>query len=389
MGVTVRQQKDAWWVFAHHQGQRAAKRIGPGRAGWAAATAYAERLQAKIVLGDLRFFERKQKAPTVPTFKEVAQDWEQVNSPNWKEGTRVDYANAIKARLCPAFGPLPMPAVTPALVESWWVKTRGEHLSKKHLTTLRAILRGICRRAITLEIIRTNPVDRIEGRLGREEKEAKTGDYLTAEDLSTFLQVAERVAPKAYPIFLVMGTAGLRIGEAVTLQVGDLDGLSNQVHVRRTVSRATLSSPKSGKGRVVDVPATTMAVLGRLKAIRQAEAAVNGTEARWLFPSTKKSKTMPVTPESVGQAFTRARRAAGIRKLRPHDLRHTYATLAIQAGVPLLTVSRQLGHASISTTADTYTHAIPGSNRAAAEVFEGILTRNHAQPPRNLENAPL
>ncbi len=74
-------------------------------------------------------------------------------------------------------------------------------------------------------------------------------------------------------------------------------------------------------------------------------------------------------------------RSAGRSGLRasdgfaPHDLRHTYATLAIQAGVPLLTVSHQLGHASISTTADIYAHAVPGSNRAAAETMEAILSR--------------
>ncbi len=92
---------------------------------------------------------------------------------------------------------------------------------------------------------------------------------------------------------------------------------------------------------------------------------------------------MPVTPETVRGIFWKALRAAGIRKIRPHDLRHTYATLAIQAGVPLLTVSRQLGHASISTTADLYTHAVPGSNRAAAEALEAILTGNQTQPPLN------
>mgnify|MGYP001596272611 FL=1 len=84
------------------------------------------------------------------------------------------------------------------------------------------------------------------------------------------------------------------------------------------------------------------------------------------------------------RAFRRALRAAGIRKVRPHDLRHTYATLAIMAGVPLLTVSRQLGHASIAITADVYAHAVPGGNRAAAEAMEEALSRAQTHPPRAL-----
>ncbi len=81
--------------------------------------------------------------------------------------------------------------------------------------------------------------------------------------------------------------------------------------------------------------------------------------------------------------FQKVLRAAGIRKVRPHDLRHTYATLAIEAGVPLLAVSRQFGHASISITADVYAHAVPGGNPAAAEVMEAVLS-NQTHPPRNL-----
>jgi integrase len=58
--------------------------------------------------------------------------------------------------------------------------------------------------------------------------------------------------------------------------------------------------------------------------------------------------------------------------------------LAIQDGVELLTVSRQLRHKDISVTANIYAHAVPGSNRAAADAMEAILTGNHTQPPRNL-----
>jgi integrase len=112
------------------------------------------------------------------------------------------------------------------------------------------------------------------------------------------------------------------------------------------------------------------------------EAAVKGTEARWLFPGNVAD--MPMTSEAVQQAFRRALKAAGLRPIRPHDLRHTYTTLAIQAGVPPLTVSRQLRHAPISTTADLNTHAVSGSDRAAAEALEALLTSNQAQPPRNL-----
>jgi integrase len=246
----------------------------------------------------------------------------------------------------------------------------------------KSVLRGICRRAVSLGLLPVNPVERIEGRLGRQDKEIRQADFLTAEELGKMLAAAERVCPREYPILLVMATVGLRIGEAAGLQIGDLDVPRLRLHIRRTVRRGYVGSPKSGKGGVVDVPTSTMAVLANIREIRQVEAAVDGKEPRWLFPGD--TKEMPITPEAVGLALRKALAAAGIWKIRPHDLRHTYATLAIQAGVPLLTVSRQLRHASISTTADLYTHAVPGSDRAAAEALEAVLNRNQTLPPRNL-----
>jgi len=131
-------------------------------------------------------------------------------------------------------------------------------------------------------------VDRIEGRLGKVSGEIrKKWDWLTAEDLERFLATAERVCPRGYPIFLVMATCGLRIGEAVGLQVGDLDGVEGQLHIRRIVRRGYIDSPKNGQAGIVDVPPTTMAVLQRIKELRRVEAAVDGTEARWLFPTTQ------------------------------------------------------------------------------------------------------
>jgi integrase len=381
MGVKVRERDGAWWLFINHKGRRKAKRIGEGETGKKAAKAAAEKIQAKLALGDMGILEAPAKA-SVPTFEEIAKEWERVTAPEWKRGTAISHGNALRCRLLPTFGPMPMTEVTPPRVEAWWTALREEGLSRKRLTHLRGILREVCRRAVRLGFLPTNPAEWIEGRLGREDTERHVADYLTGEDLNKLLAAAERVCPPEYPIILVMASCGLRAGEAVALQVGDLDVEGQQLHIRRGVRRGYVTSPKSGKPRVVDVPGPTVAVLARVRALRQTEAAFRGVEARWMFPGA--GGEMPLTPEAVRKAFWKALRAAGVRRVRLHDLRHSYATLAVKAGVPLLTVSRQLGHASISTTADLYTHAVPGRNRAAAEALEAILTGNQTQPPRNL-----
>jgi integrase len=373
MGVRIREKDGAWWVYVNHRGKRKAKRVGVGTAGKKAAQQAAVQIEARLALGDVGILEQPKTIPQAPSFETVAWEWEKVTSPSWKRGTVITYDGALRHRLLPVFGALRVSEITESLIEHWWAKTRADGLSKRYLDTLRSLLTDILKRAVRQGHIRTNPAECIEGGLGRQDVEPHEADYLVPEDLTKLLDTAKIVTPKEYPIFLTMATAGLRIGEAVGLQVGDLDALNKQVHIRRTVRRGYISSPKNGKGRVVDVPPSTVAVLEGVRQTRQAEAAYSGVEARWLFPG--EADGMPITPEEAQGMFRKLLRVAGLRKIRPHDLRHTYATLAIQAGVPVHIVSRQLGHASISTTCDIYRHSIPGEGRACADAMEAILTR--------------
>jgi integrase len=81
-------------------------------------------------------------------------------------------------------------------------------------------------------------------------------------------------------------------------------------------------------------------------------------------------------PDLVTTTFERLYRDAGLPPIRLHDLRHTAASLALQAGVPLKVVSEQLGHSSLAITADTYTSVLPAVARAAAEAVAGIIPRS-------------
>ena len=81
------------------------------------------------------------------------------------------------------------------------------------------------------------------------------------------------------------------------------------------------------------------------------------------------------------RAFYRLMTAAGLRHIRFHDLRHTFASLLIQQGESLAYVRDQMGHASIQITVDTYRHLVPGGNRA--RLIGWTMKRNHLQPPRN------
>jgi len=82
----------------------------------------------------------------------------------------------------------------------------------------------------------------------------------------------------------------------------------------------------------------------------------------------------PMDPSTVSHAFTRILRQAGLPHIRFHDMRHSYASLLLQAGVHPKVVSERLGHASVAFTLDIYSHVVPGIQEAAAERFDRFIS---------------
>lgn len=134
-----------------------------------------------------------------------------------------------------------------------------------------------------------------------------------------------------------------------------MDFTGHFLTVNRTATyrshKVILGAPKSGKSRRVDLPAALVARLRTRKSIREAEAAVSGHElCHWVFPSPS-DQGKPMNGSFVRyKVWDRVRRRAGVRQVRVHDLRHTYARLLLEAGEPMLYVKEQLGHSTIQTT---------------------------------------
>jgi len=354
-----------------------------------AAENYAGQVEAMLKLGKIEdVFAEPIPSPAAPapTFKEAAERWWAIESATMKGGTQDTYRNILDKHLLPAFGARSLADITIPDIEAWWAGLRSQGYSHKRLATIRGILTGIFRRAVTAGIVNRNPVEAIAGRMGREDREVRQAEWLTEPELTRLLALAEGREPKCHPLLLTIVSTGLRLGEALGLQVGDVDLTRRTLAIRRAIRKHRVGNPKSGKPRTASLPPSTVTVLrGWLDTIR-AEAAVRGQEALWLFPG---ATGQPIEDKCPGQALRRVLKLAGIpRPLRIHDLRHTYASLALQRGVPLLVVSRQLGHASIAITADTYGHLVPDATREAAEAWEAILDGVSRNPRATPETEP-
>ncbi len=180
---------------------------------------------------------------------------------------------------------------------------------------------------------------------------------------------------------------GLRLGEILGLQWGDLDFHVKFIDVRRQFTKGRLDLTKSGKIRRVDLSDQLCEAFRQAREIRETELAIEGREFDPEEPIFRNGAGHRLDPSRVSKTILRrCLLLADLRQIRFHDLRHTFASLLLANGESLVYVKDQLGHHSIQITVDTYGHLIPGSNRAAVNRLDTAPTRNPRATPRPVTN---
>jgi len=158
----------------------------------------------------------------------------------------------------------------------------------------------------------------------------------------------------------------MRLGEVAALQWGDVDFSGKFFTVRRNfVEGKIIPFTKTKKLRRIDLSDTLLNALQELKRRRREEWLEKGSNEipEWVFCNQHGN---PADMQNVkNRHFYKCLEKAGLRRIRFHDLRHTFASLLIQDGQPLAYIKDQLGHSSIKLTVDIYGHLEPGANREA------------------------
>jgi integrase len=172
-------------------------------------------------------------------------------------------------------------------------------------------------------------------------------------------------------LFLTALRTGMRVGELIALKPGDIDFNGSFIEVRQSAVRGEISTPKSGKDRRVDMSTELKKVLKAHLTARKEETLKKGWKKlpEWLFYNNV-GNLIDIN-HLRKRVFYKALEKAELRKIRVHDLRHTYATLRIQSGHNIADVSKQLGHHSINITVDTYYHWVPGTNKSEVDQLDG------------------
>ena len=283
------------------------------------------------------------------------------------------YKGYIENHIKPNIGDIPIEKLTSLQLQKFYrlLLTEGRipriesekqprGLSAKTVRNINQVISSAMDMAVRHKLILSNPTEGCE--LPKvEHREMKT---LPAEQLGAFLREAKESG--VYELYYLDLATGLRRGELLGLKWEDIDLQNGIIHVRRQVARVD--------GEVKELPLKTKNSYRNISISQDAVAMLTEMEAHrssdYVFPS---STGGPISPDSVNNMLHRVLKRAGLPSIRFHDLRHTFATLALQNGVDIKTVSGMLGHFSAGFTLDTYAHVTTSAQKEAARTMGNVL----------------
>lgn len=320
------------------------------------AERYESRLKAEMKAGQL---VAQQENSDIPTFEVFSDTWFQsyvvpTNKPSEQDNKRI----FLKKHLIPFFGNCRLDKINHYIIEQFIAqqvaKGYAPASTNLHLSTLKRALKS----AVEWSILKKNPADTIK----KLKNEAESWQFLDFDESEAFLNA---VPAKWKTLFLVAIRTGLRKGELCALRWRDVDWANQAIHVRHSLYKGELTSPKS-KDSIRTVPLPTDA----REALQEHREREQSFKTEFVFPS---STGGPLEPRTLQRPLRTANKNSGFEKqLRFHDTRHTYASHLVMAGVPIRTVKDLLGHSSLDQTL-RYAHITGETHREAVKALEATL----------------
>jgi integrase len=285
-----------------------------------------------------------------------------------------DYETITRLHLVPTLGPLKLSKITPAQIQKIAAEKVKKGYAPKTVKNILNLLHGILKHAVSQGYISRNPVESVKApRIPKAEM-----DFLRPAEIRKLLKCA---SPEVYPMIAMSIFTGIRQGELLGLRWCDIDFDHSIINIRRSYNRQYgFGPPKSKAG---------------IRSIRMGPGLVKTLEGHRGDPDELVFSTKAGTPINqsnlIKREFHPALKRAGLRRIRWHDLRHTYAALMIAQNCNLKLLQTWMGHASISITLDRYGHLLPFVDegvecRAESFVFDSKVV--HFRLPRNKRAKP-
>lgn len=324
---------------------------------------------------DARLLEMKEGRVTVDgdqTVKEFLHEWlEQVVKPDKAAGTYVGYEVNVRLHINPYLDNIPLADLAPEHIQQMVNKERATGQSNRTTQYALSVLKTALKQAVKWRRIARNPAEWVDA--PRVRKRPPT--IFTQAQAQLFLVALKGDRLEAF--YTVAVALGLRRGEALALKWADVDLEAGTIAVHASLQRlegqiGLYPTKNRSSTRTVQMPRFAIVSL-REHRKRQVEERLH-TEG-WVeqgFVFTGK-RGKPIDPSYVNRLFKSILQRAGLEHIRVHDLRHSAASILLAQGVPLHVVSKILGHATLATTADIYSHIYQEGFADAASRMDNAL----------------
>lgn len=306
------------------------------------------------------------------TLAEYLNQWLLEIDTEVKPKTHAQYSGIVRNHLIPYLGQLKIGELLPYHIQQFYTQKKEQGHSQRNIQLMHSVLR----RALVI-------AER-QGLIGRNPAKAVTTPKVVQREMMVLNdnQVRQLLitaqGDRYEALYHLAVTTGLRQGELLGLKWEDIDWASNTLRVKRQLQRRkgggfNFPPPKTKAGRrIVQLGSETMRLLSEHRK-RQDVARLDNEwqEHGMVFPSIVGT---PTGQRILHKFFKRLLKKAGLPDIRFHDLRHTAATLMLMNGIPLIVVSRRLGHSKPSVTLDIYGHYLPGMQEKAANLMDELVT---------------
>lgn len=312
-------------------------------------------------------------------FSELVEAWRAARYMRLQPKTRDRYDQVVRKYLLPTFGHQPTSAITKEAVTRYFAKL-AKQTSPGTVRKVHTVMSSIFTAAVRQEIVRRNPCRDLEQSLPS--PAAREMLVLSAAEVHQLAQAPGLTQRDRLAIFLAAYT-GLRADELWALTRADYDPLRGVLHVRRAIKALDpieIGAPKNGTGRTIGLPSGIKAMLDAHLTTHPRQP--TPTDLIFTTPGGGAGRKAGdggyvrhgLWMRRVFRPAVTAALPAEKRKLRFHDLRHTCASLLIEAGAHPKVIQTRLGHSDIRTTLNTYGHLLPGLDGAATAALDAALS---------------
>jgi integrase len=298
------------------------------------------------------------------TLGKFLEQWlEEVARPSIRPRTFEAYSGWCHSHIIPGLGRARLVDLTPRMVQHFYNTRLSSGLAPRSVLHIHRVLHKALEQAVRWSLVPRNVTDLVTPPAVERFKPV----LWTLDELRRFMETA--AGHRLHALFVLAVACGLRQGELLGLQIGDIQWDTGSLHVRHALQYlrrrgSVLSSPKTSTGyRTVKVPASALAILRR-------HVEAEGREEGYVFLSRAET---PIQPRPINDVFHALVRKAGVSRIRFHDLRHLCATLHLKNGTHPSVVAQLLGHSTITLTLNTYSHVMPAMQDDAAERMDKLL----------------